>query len=425
LEQGKDNGYTDNAVARKLDNGMSVTFERLPYLHSATAGIWVRSGSANETAEQSGVSHFLEHLFFKGTKTRTTRQIMEPIESKGGHLNAFTSREYTCVYVRTLDKHISTGIEILADVIKNSTFSDLEKERNVVLEEIASIEDVPEDYVHDLLSRHMWPGHSLGRPVSGSQETVSKLELKDVQNYFKEWYRPRAMYFSVAGNFDENAVLDQVYGEFGGLQPSPSMKRGGAPEFKSGMEVFERDIAQNHVCLGFPGSTVLDPRRYVYDILSSALGGGSTSRLFERIREKEGLAYSIYSFHSCFFSTGMLGVYAAVAPESFANAADMTFEEIRKLRDQPMTEAELELNREHLKGSMLMSLENTFNRMSRMAKSMIYYKRLLGIHEVIQALDAVTVDDLHQVAQETFLPDRCAMVVLGPASAAPVREIPL
>ena len=231
--------------------------------------------------------------------------------------------------------------------------------------------------------------------------------------------------FLRGGNFDENAVLDQVYGEFGGLQPSPSMKRGGAPEFKSGMEVFQRDIAQNHVCLGFPGSTVLDPRRYVYDILSSALGGGSTSRLFERIREKEGLAYSIYSFHSCFFSTGMLGVYAAVAPESFANAADMTFEEIRKLRDQPMTDAELELNREHLKGSMLMSLENTFNRMSRMAKSMIYYKRLLGIHEVIQALDAVTVDDLHQVALETFLPDRCAVVVLGPASAAPVREIPL
>ena len=425
MEQNKDNGYTDNAVARKIDNGMSVTFERLPYLHSATAGIWVHSGSANETAEQAGVSHFLEHLFFKGTKTRTTRQIMEPIESKGGHLNAFTSREYTCVYVRTLDKHIATGIEILADLIKNSTFSDLEKEKNVVLEEIASIEDVPEDYAHDLLTRGMWPGHPLGRPVSGFEETVSKLELKDIQNYYKSWYRPRAMYFSIAGNFDENAVLDQVYSEFGGLQPSSSLKRGDAPEFKSGTEVFERDIAQNHVCLGFPASNVLDSRRYVYDILSSALGGGSTSRLFERIREKEGLAYSIYCFHSCFFSTGMLGVYAAMAPESFSNVIDMTFEEIRKFRDQPMTEAELELNREHLKGSMLMSLESTFNRMSRMAKSMIYYKRLLGIQEIIQALDAVTIDDVHQVAQETFRPDRCAMVVLGPVSSMPVKEIAL
>lgn len=425
MEQGKENGYSDNAVARKLDNGMSVTFERLPYLHSATAGIWVRSGSVNETAEQAGVSHFLEHLFFKGTKTRTTRQIMEPIESKGGHLNAFTSREYTCVYVKTLEKHIATGIEILADVVKNSTFQDLEKERNVVLEEIASIEDVPEDYAHDLLTRRMWPDHPLGRPVSGFAETVSKLDLKDAQNYYKAWYRPRAMYFSIAGNFDENAVLDQVYKEFGGLQPSSSLKRSDAPEFKPGIEVVERDIAQNHFCLGFPGPSVLDPRRYVYDILSSALGGGSTSRLFERLREKEGLAYSIYSFHSCYFSTGMLGVYAAVAPESFDKAIEMTAEEIRKFRDQPMTETELESNREHLKGSMLMSLESTFNRMTRMAKSMLYYKRLLGILEVIQALDAVTVDDVHQVAQEIFQPGKGTMLVLGPVSSIPIKEIPL
>ncbi|HOV73981.1 MAG TPA: pitrilysin family protein [Candidatus Hydrogenedentes bacterium] len=425
MQPEKDLLYTDNAVARKLDNGMTVTLERLPYLHSATAGVWVKTGSANEQPDQAGISHFLEHLFFKGTKTRTARQIMEPIESKGGHLNAFTSREYTCLYIKTLDKHLAAGIEVLADVIKNSTFCDLDKERNVVLEEIASIEDVPEDYAHDLLSARLWPNHPLGWPVSGRVESVANITIKDVQSYYKAWYRPRNMYFSIAGNFDESAVLEQVDREFGGLPPSPSHKHSGPPEFAPGIEIVERDIAQNHLCMAFPGPTVSDERRYVYDILSSALGGGSTSRLFERIREEEGLAYSIYSFHSCFFTAGMFGIYAAVAPENFDRTLGLIFEEIGKFRAKPIPETELENNREHLKGSMLMSLESTFNRMSRMAKSMIYYKRLLGLSEIIGALDAVTVDDLHQVAVEIFRPERCTMLVLGPKPATPLEGIPL
>jgi predicted Zn-dependent peptidase len=420
-----DEPYTDHAVARKLDNGITITHERLPYLHSATAGIWVRSGSANEPAEHAGISHFLEHLFFKGTKTRTAHQIMEPIESQGGHLNAFTSREYTCVYAKTLDNHIATGIEILADIIKNSTFCDLEKERNVILEEIASIEDVPEDFAHDLLTRRMWPNHALGRSVSGYDETVSRIALADVQNHYKAWYRPCNMYFSIAGNFDEHAVLDQVCREFGALSPSSPPKHSEAPEFASGVELADRDIAQRHYCLGFPGPTVFDPRRYVYDVLSSALGGGSTSRLFERIREEEGLAYSIYSFHSCYFTAGLFGIYAAVAPENSERMLTLLFDEVRRFRDHPITEQELENNREHLKGSMLMSLESTFNRMSRMAKSMIYYNRLLSIPEVIQALNAVTVADVYQVAQEILRPDRAAMVVLGPSNGVPLKGIPL
>ena len=419
------NPYTDNAVARKIDNGLTITLERLPYLHSATAGIWVKTGSANEREEHAGVSHFLEHLFFKGTKTRTVRQIMEPIESRGGHLNAFTSREYTCLYVKTLDDQLATAIEILADILKNSMFNDLDKERNVVLEEIASIEDVPEDYVHDLLTRRMWPNHPLGRSVSGSQQTVSALVLKDIQNYYKAWYRPRNMYFSVAGNFDEAAVQDQVFHELGGLPPSSSMKHSGPPDFCAGMEVVERDIAQNHFCLGFPGPTVSDSRRYVYDILSGVLGGGSTSRLFERIREDEGLAYSIYSFHASYFTAGTLGVYAAVAPENFEKTLGLVFEEIRKLRDHPISETELDNHREQLKGSMLMSLESTSSRMTRMAKSMIYYKKLLSIQAVIKALDAVTVADVNQLAQDIFQPGTCAMLVLGPITASPIKDIPL
>ena len=309
--------------------------------------------------------------------------------------------------------------------MKNSTFADLDKERNVVLEEISSIEDVPEDFAHDLLMRHLWPTHALGRSVLGDEDTIASINLQQVLDYYKAWYRPRGMYFSIAGNFDEDAVLDQVRNEFGCLPPSSSVKPDDPPAYGRGVLKVERDIAQDHVCLGFPGPTVTDPRRYTYDVLSSALGGATTSRLFQRIREDEGLAYSIYSFHSCYFMAGVLGVYAAVAPESFKKTADLTFEEIRKFRDNPIPEEELDRNREHLKGSMLMSLESTFNRMSRMAKSMIYYQRLLSIQEIINALDSVTGDDVHQVAQETFTPENCTAVILGPADDTTLEDIAL
>ena len=425
MDHEKNTSYSDEAVARNLHNGIALTFERLPYLRSATVGVWTKTGSANEEEHQAGISHFLEHLMFKGTGSRTTRQLIEPIESKGGHLNAFTSREYTCLYAKTLDEHISTAIEILADIIKNSTFADLEKERNVVLEEIASIEDVPEDYVHELLAQRLWPNHPLGRSVSGYEETVSKLSIEDMRTYYRAWYRPRNICLSIAGNFDENAVIEQIYREFEGMQPRPAGERCGPPEFGHGIEVVERDIAQIHFCLAFPGPTVADKRRYTFDVLSSALGGGSTSRLFQRIREDEGLAYAIYSFHSSYFTSGMFGVYAAVAPEKLEQTLGLVFEEIRKFRDEPLSREELDSNREHLKGSMLMALESTSSRMTRMAKSMMYYNRLQSIQEIIGLLDAVTVDDIHAVAQDLFRPERCAMVLLGPASGAALQDIAL
>ena len=419
------NSYSDNAVVVMLDNGMTVTYEHLPYAHSATAGLWIKTGSANEPKHITGISHFLEHLFFKGTPTRTARQILEPIESRGGQLNAFTSREYTCVYTKMLDRHIATGIDVLADVIKNSTFAEMEKERNVILEEIASLDDVPEDFIHELLALRMWPDHPLGRSVSGYAETVSAIGLDMIRSYYGDWYHPANMYFSIAGNFDVDAVLAQVSNVFGQLKAKPALPRPGPPSFASGIEIGDKDIGQHHFCFGFPGSNVSDRRRYVFDILWCALGGGSTSRLFQKIREDEGLAYSIYTFNSSYFTTGMFGVYAAVAPENFAKTVDLSFEEIRKFRDEGITADELELNREHLKGSMLMSLEGTFNRMQRMAKSMMYYGRMVSIDEVLTSLDAVTADDIGAVSRDIFQPDKCSVVAVGPAEHAPFSEIAL
>lgn len=419
------NLYSDDAAAISLENGMTVTFEHLPYAHSATAGLWIKTGSANEPKAITGISHFLEHLFFKGTPTRTARQILEPIESRGGQLNAFTSREYTCVYTKMLDRHIATGIEILGDVIKNSTFAEMEKERNVILEEIASLDDVPEDLIHEMLALRIWPDHPLGRSVSGYADTVSGITLEQIRQYYGEWYHPADMYFSVAGNFDKDAVLAQVTNEFGQLKARPLLPRPGPPSFASGIEVADKDIGQNHFCFGFPGPTVSEPRRYVYDVLWCALGGGSTSRLFQKIREDEGLAYSIYTFQSAYFTTGMFGVYAAVAPENFARTVDLSFQEIRKLRDDGIPADELELNREHLKGSMLMSLEGTFSRMQRMAKSMMYYGRMLSIDEILASLDAVTAEDIVALCRDIFQPDKCNVVAIGPAEHAPIMEIGL
>lgn len=422
---GLKDSYSDNAAARVLPNGLTVTFEYLPYVHSATAGLWIKTGSANESQDIAGISHFLEHLFFKGTPTRTARQIIEPIESRGGHLNAFTSREYTCVYVKMLDKHIATGIEILADVIKNSTFAEMEKERNVILEEIASLEDVPEDYVHELLAARMWPNHPLGRSVSGYADTVAAIAVDHIRRYYADWYQPANMVFSIAGNFDIDAVMDQVEREFGGIAARPLLPRSGPPSFAGGIEITDRDIGQNHFCFGFPGPTVAEDLRYTYDVLWCALGGGSTSRLFQRIREDEGLAYSIYTFHSAYFTSGMFGVYAAVAPENFAKTVELSFEEIRTFRDQPIPPEELEANREHLKGSMLMSLEGTFNRMQRMAKSMMYHGRIVPLDEVVATLDTVSVEDVAALSQDIFRPEKCTVVVIGPAEHAPISEIAL
>ncbi|MBM3288846.1 MAG: insulinase family protein [Candidatus Hydrogenedentes bacterium] len=415
----------DTSSIHKLDNGLTVLLEPLPYLRTAAAGVWIATGSANERPEQAGVSHFLEHLFFKGTSKRTARQLMEAIESKGGHLNAFTSRDYTCLYAKMLGEHVDTSIEILGDVVKDSQYFDFEKERNVILEEIASTEDVPEDHVHDLLTRNCWPDHPLGMPIAGTKETMTAVTVDDVRAYFQHWYRPENLTVSVAGCFDEAAVLEQIAAEFGSLPPGHAAQPDGAPAFAPGVAQIESDISQDHLCFAFPGPSVFDERRYVYNMLSNALGGGPTSRLFETIREQEGLAYSIYSYHAGHWRAGMMGVYAAIAPENLHKTFDLSFAEVRKLRDEAMPQQELELNREQLKGSVLMTLESTFNRMTRMAKSYMYHGRIVPVDEIIAGVEAVTAEQVQHLARERYTPEQCALLVLGPKNGAALGDVPL
>ncbi|MCC6145358.1 MAG: insulinase family protein [Candidatus Hydrogenedentes bacterium] len=417
--------HNETARILTLNNGLTICLERLPYLRSVSAGVWIKTGSANEDERITGIAHFLEHLFFKGTATRDTHELMEAIEGKGGQFNAFTSKEYTCLYVKVLDEHAQTAIEILADVLKNSVFNDFEKERNVILEEIASIEDTPDDYAHDLLGLHLWPDHPLGRPISGTQASVGGLTIDDIRAYYKQWYVPENIVVSIAGNFDEEVVLAQLQAEFEGLERGAIPPRCLAPVFNSGLKLVDSKISQSHMCFAFPGVTVDADERYAFEVLSSTLGGGSTSRLFERIREDEGLAYNIYSYQSSYLTAGMFGIYAAIAPQNLDRTIELTCAELRRMREEIVDADELQSNKEQIKGNLLMALENTFTRMSRMAKSMMYYGRLVPIDEIIARIEAVTAEDVQETATRIYQPDTTSLLVYGPAEGQSEKWIAL
>lgn len=403
-----------NATLHTLPNGMTLAMEHLPYLHSVSMGIWIKTGSALEQPEEAGLAHFLEHLFFKGTLKRNVHEIMAGIESRGGLMNAMTSREYTCLYVRILDHHVHAGIEILADILKNSQFYDLEKERNVILEEIASVEDTPDEYVFDLLARNHWPEHALGRAISGTSESVTALTLEDVQRFYRNWYQPENIIFSIAGNFNEEDVRKQLEQELGDIPSGTTPPEYETPPFTSGIHLEDRDIGQDHLCVAFPGPAIASEDRYAFSLLSNVLGGGSTSRLFEKIREEAGLAYAIGTFEAFYKKTGVMGVYAAVAPQNAQQTTEMIFEELRQIRETVTPEEELNRNREQIKGHLLMAMESTFTRMARLAKSLIYHNRFVPVEELIDKLDAVTATDLQTAAQHYFQADRCTVTTLGP-----------
>jgi len=409
------NNFTDSDIKiHRLDNGFTIAMERLPYVHSATLGVWVKTGSAAETPVQAGLAHFLEHLFFKGTPTRTVHQIMDDIERRGGYINAGTSREYTNIYVRMLEEYAGEGLEVLFDILNNSLFQDIEKERSVILEEIASVEDTPDELSHDLLSEFHWPGHPLGRPVSGYAETVSKFGLENFRQFYDTWYTPQNIVFSIAGKFDEEDVLRRVEKAMCGRKSAPVPAMEGAPRFQSVIKIEERPISQVHIGIAFPGPSATAEDRFKCSLLTGILGGGGTARLFEIIREQEGLAYNVYAYHTNHIHTGMMGIYEAVAPQNCGRALALTFKELQRIREVPVEEKELECVRQQLKGSMLMAMEGTQSRMAYMAKGLLFHGRIPPVEEVIAEIDAVTVDDLLEYAGRHIHRDSCAMLLLGP-----------
>ena len=407
----------------RLSNGISVVTERIPHFKSASVGIWVRAGSVNETRAINGVSHLLEHLFFKGTRTRTARQIAEALEGMGGSANAFTSREYTCVYARMLTEHVDVAVELLADLMINSTFCDLEKEKAVIAEEIQSYIDSPDEHVHDMLCSVLWRGHSLGFSITGSKQALAKLKKKTVEDYYRRWYVPSNIVIAVAGGFNNDDLQRLLERHFKKLKGTGERLSYHQPKVRSSMKIYDRAIGQTHLCIGVPGVCLTDDRRYAINLLANILGGSPISRLYQRVREDEGLAYQVNTFLGSFENAGMLGVYAALGPKQTQKAFDIIIDEMALMKRKDVPKAELRNAKEQLKGNIVLSLESTSGRMMRLARSVLTLDRVESLKTIMKRIDGVTAGEIKELAGEIFRDDVLNVAALGPIKKLAPREL--
>ncbi|MDA8098420.1 MAG: pitrilysin family protein, partial [Nitrospiraceae bacterium] len=358
-----------------LSNGIRVVSESMPKVRSVSIGIWVKVGSRHEQPEVGGVSHFIEHMFFKGTQKRTAKDIATEIDSLGGEMNAFTSQETTTYYVKVLDEHLAAGIDILSDILLGSKFDpqEMEKERKVILEEIKMVEDTPDDYIHELFTGTVWQGNPLGRPILGTKETIKALKHKDVLAYIEQNYCPGDMVISVAGNFEHDRLIEILESAFGSLSRKGSSRQEAPPEFRREILVKKKQLEQVQICLGCKGLHYSHDDRYTVLALNAVLGNSMSSRLFQEVREQNALAYSIYSYVTAYRDAGLVTVYAGTDPANAIQALKLIIKEIRKLRDEGITPAEETRVKNQIKGNLVLSLETSNSHMSRIARQEIYF----------------------------------------------------
>lgn len=387
-------------------NGVRIVLEEMPILRSVAIGIWVKNGSRHESPELNGISHFIEHMLFKGTKTRSAREIAESFDSIGGQVNAFTSKEYTCYYAKVLDTHASYALEVLSDMFFNSVYDEreLEKEKNVVLEEIKMYEDTPDDIVHDLLSKAIYANHPLGYPILGTEKTLKSFTDDMLKQYVHHTYRPDNVVISVAGNVSES-FIEEIENIFGSYEGGKHEENKSKPVFNKNWLTRKKDTEQVHLCLGFEGLSVGSEDIYDLIIANNILGGSMSSRLFQEVREQRGLAYSVYSYHSSYEDSGIVAIYGGTG----ADQLDLLFDTIQQILEtfveEGVTDKELKNTKEQLKGNLMLGLEGTNSRMSRNGKNEL----LLGKHrtpdEIIELIDAITKEDVNRMAERIFTKD--------------------
>ncbi len=395
-----------------LPSGLRIVSECVPTVRSAALGVWVGVGSRDETPSLAGASHYLEHLLFKGTRRRDAMAISSAIETVGGEINAFTAKEYTCFYARVLDADLPLAVDVLVDLVTSSRLSsvDVEAERDVILEEIAMHDDEPGDAVHDLFNEAMYPEHALGRSILGGVRSISTLSRTAIYGYYKRRYRPRNLVISAAGNIDHATLVKQVRRAFdaaGALDgpdddPAPRRVGGHVASTAGAVRLLSRPTEQAHLILGLPGVTRTDERRFALGVLNAALGGGMSSRLFQEIREKRGLAYSVYSYATQYADTGSVGIYAGCNPKKVNDVLGICRDQLAQVAASGIDDEELARGKGQLRGGLVLGLEDTGSRMSRLGKSELVYDRLLGVDEVLARIEAVTVDDVRAVAAELF-----------------------
>jgi len=402
-------------------NGVRIVLEQIPTVRSVAIGVWIGTGSRNETEQNNGISHFLEHMFFKGTTTRTAKEIAEAFDSIGGQVNAFTSKEYTCYYAKVLDEHASFALEMLADMFFHSTFVDeeLQKERNVVLEEIKMYEDTPDDIVHDLLSKACYANHPLGYPILGTEETLRTFTGDSLRGYMADYYTPDRVVISVAGNVDES-FIQKVESYFGFFTAKRKASESPAPLFQPQKLARQKETEQAHLCIGFNGLPVGHPDIYTLIVLNNILGGSMSSRLFQEVREQRGLAYSVFSYHSSYQDSGLLAIYAGTGNNQLDLLFETIQETIEKLKEDGITEKELKNSKEQMKGSLMLGLESTNSRMSRNGKNELLLGRHRTLDEIIEEIDGVTVEKVNELARRIFAED-CALALISPSGQLPSR----
>ena len=406
-----------NVKKTTLANGLQVVTESMPAVRSVSMGIWLRTGSRHERENQNGIVHFLEHMVFKGTRNRTGEEIARSADAIGGHLDAFTSKEFTCFSIKVVDEHLPRAFDIVADLVKNPLLrsGDIAKESRVIQEEIRMVEDTPDDLVHEIFSKTYWPHHSLGRPILGTVATVGGLNQRRLRSFFRRHYVPGNMLFSAAGNLTHNKVLGLVEKQFGRLAAGPALAKGPAPVANPhALYRRKKELEQTHICMGTPAYPYAHPKRFASYVLNTILGGGMSSRLFQNIREKYGLVYAVFSGLSAYKDTGVLSVYAGTAPENARKVVNLIIREFQTLKKGSIPPEELQRAKDYLKGNLLLGLESTTSRMANIARQELYYGRRITLDEIAASIDAVTHEDVVEVARELFQSDRIAVTVLGP-----------
>lgn len=399
-----------------LVNGLRIVTEEIPYVNSVSIGIWVKAGSRYESNENNGVSHFIEHLLFKGTKKRTAKEIAAAIDKIGGQLNAFTSKESTCFYAKVLDTHFDIALDVLADMYFNSSFlpEDIEKEKGVVMEEIGMYEDSPEDLVHDLFSQAVWSGNPLGMSILGTEQSLNNLTREHIVQYFKENYIPQNTVISVVGNFKHSDVVNKIreyfeVAEKGEKRILQAKKPSFVPEFM----LKSKNTEQVHICIGFNGIDMKS--RYFYPMLvfNNVFGGSMSSRLFQKIREDRGLAYSVFSYPSSFEDCGLFSIYAGAKPAQLKNVSGLIMKEIHELKKNGISEEELYDSKEQLKGSYTLGLESTSGRMISIGKSELLLERIYSPTEILEKIDNVDMDSVNKVIETILDTDNVGAAVIG------------
>jgi predicted Zn-dependent peptidase len=399
----------------ELQNGLRVVMEAIPFVRSVSFGVWVRNGSRNEVTGNNGISHFIEHMLFKGTEKRSAMQIADTMDAVGGQLNAFTSKEYTCYFTRTLDTHFDVALDVLTDMFFNSKFeqSEIDKECGVILEEISMYEDTPEDLAVDLLQLHTFPQNALGMSILGTTETISSFNKEKFKKFMASRYAPKNVVVAIAGNIDEKEVLEKITAAFGDYKGEDEKDEKKEAVYTPGFSFKEKDIEQVHLCVGFPGIKTGIDESYALAAVNTILGGGMSSRLFQKIREQHGLVYSVYSYNASYYDTGIFLVYAALSPGNVYDVLKLISQEVRGMLSDKINNEQLVKAKEQLKSNFLLSLENAANRMNSIGRTLLMLDKVITPDELVTKIDAIDLDAFFAVCEKIFKLEQMSLSLVG------------